>query len=191
LGVGRDDVSEGHPPDFFVVLRHLGVACDTLRRQSGLTAVLVGGAAVELYTGGLYRTGDFDVHVSDAPAFWAALKTAGFVREDQPGHLQNFWYLPAAPQYGVQLVSGELFDGRCDRLRLQLLKTETGSAIALPPVEDLIADRLGQHAVASPTDDSMLEQAKLLVSLAESLDLAYLERRVRQEGGDLSLLALK
>ncbi|MBY0335316.1 MAG: hypothetical protein K2X11_01800 [Acetobacteraceae bacterium] len=76
-------------------------------------------------------------------------------------------------------------------MRLQLLKTEAGSAIALPPVEDLIADRLGQHAVASPTDDSMLEQAKLLVSIAESLDLAYLETRVRQEGGDFSLLALE
>lgn len=181
----------GLPDDFLLVLQRLAEAFEALRQATGEAAVLVGGAAVELYTGGAYSTGDFDVHVSDAEAFRACLLAAGFIREDQPGHLQNFWYLPDVPRYGVQIVSGALFDGRCERTRLHLLTTESGAAFALPPVEDLIADRLGQYAVASPTDDSMLLQARLLLSLAEAIDAAYLRKRVRDEGGDISLLALE
>ena len=52
----------------------------------------------------------------------------------------------------------------------------------------MIADRLAQHAVASPTDDSRLRQAVLLFQIADELDLDYLIRRVRDEGGDPSLL---
>lgn len=188
MGVGGDDVTKKPTDDFFEVLSRLGEACDRLRRERGLTAVLVGGAAVELYTGGAYRTGDFDVHVADFQIFWAALEAVGFVREDEKGKLKNFWYLPSVPQYGVQVVGGDLFDGLCERARLQLIDIVPGSQIVLPPVEDLIADRLGQHATASPTDTVMLEQAKLLLSLAETIDQAYLRQRVAEEGGDISLL---
>ena len=178
------------PDDFLLVLQRLADAFEALRRTTGETAILVGGAAVELYTGGAYSTGDFDVHVTDAEAFRSRLEEVGFIREDQIGYLRNFWYLPEVARYGVQIVSGPLFDGRCERARIRWLTTESGSAFALPPVEDLIADRLGQHAVASPTDDAMLLQARLLLSLAEEIDHAYLRRRVQDEGGDISLLAL-
>jgi len=178
------------PEDFLLVLQRLADAFEALRRSTGESAVLVGGAAVELYTGGAYSTGDFDVHVSDAEAFRSILEAAGFIREDQIGYLRHFWYLPDVARYGVQIVSGELFDGRCERGRLRFLATGSGSSFALAPVEDLIADRLGQHAVASPTDDSMLLQARLLLSLAEEIDQAYLRKRVQDEGGDISLLAL-
>ena len=55
-------------------------------------------------------------------------------------------------------------------------------------IEDLIADRLGQHAVASPTDDSRLRQARSLFLLGQDIDLAYLRRQVTEEGGDPALL---
>jgi hypothetical protein len=45
----------------------------------------------------------------------------------------------------------------------------------------MIADRLGQAAVASPTDKSRLLQARALFRLAPSLDRDYLRRRVVQE----------
>jgi hypothetical protein len=189
LGVGGDDVTTKLSSDFLEVLQRLADASERLSRQTGACAVLVGGAAVELYTGGAYRTGDFDVYVSDVSEFQGALKAAGFVQEDQPRYLKNFWYLPRVSRYGVQLVSGQLFDGRCERLRLLMVTTESGTPLALPPVEDLIADRLGQHAVSSPTDDSMLQQARLLLLLAEKIDWDYLSRRVRDEGGDISLLS--
>ena len=57
-------------------------------------------------------------------------------------------------------------------------------------LEDRIADRLGQHAVASPADTSRLDQARALFGLANTLDKAYLLRRIRDDGGDPALLGL-
>jgi hypothetical protein len=54
----------------------------------------------------------------------------------------------------------------------------------------MIADRLAQHAVSSPTDDSRLQQARYLFRLAEGLDISYLYRRMIEEGGDPALLGL-
>lgn len=52
----------------------------------------------------------------------------------------------------------------------------------------MIADRLAQHAVASPTDDSRLRQARSLFALLGDLDKDYSFERIRYEGGDTSLL---
>jgi hypothetical protein len=60
--------------------------------------------------------------------------------------------------------------------------------VIFPPLEDMIADRLGQHASDPRGRDDMLEQARLLASLAENLDVAYLIRRVAEEGGDPGIL---
>ena len=59
---------------------------------------------------------------------------------------------------------------------------------SLPAFEDIIADRLGQHAVASQSDDSRMQQAQMLLAMAKSVDMEYLKRRVNEEGGDLGLL---
>ena len=67
--------------------------------------------------------------------------------------------------------------------------TESGR-VTLPAIEDLIADRLGQHAVASPTDTTRLDQAQALFSLADGIDAAYLVRRIIEDGGDPALLGL-
>jgi len=63
------------------------------------------------------------------------------------------------------------------------------SEIIIPPIEDMIADRLSQYcSIRDNPDESMLEQAKLLLTLAETIDWAYLERRAREDQGDISLL---
>ncbi len=98
------------------------------------------------------------------------------------------FYHPNHPEYGFQQVSGQLFDGRSDRKRLVILPTTGGGAITLPSIEDMIADRLGQHAIASKTDDSRLQQAIWLFRLAEQMDRDYLLKRVIEEGGDPDLL---
>jgi hypothetical protein len=46
-------------------------------------------------------------------------------------------------------------------------------------VEDLIADRMGQYG--SGTAPDRLEQARTLLSLHPDADMAYLERRIREE----------
>lgn len=60
--------------------------------------------------------------------------------------------------------------------------------IVIPSFEDMIADRLGQHAVAAKSDQSRLKQAQRLFKLTNGLDFVYLERCVREEGGDIHLL---
>lgn len=52
-----------------------------LYRDESATPVLVGGSAVELYTGGAYRTGDLDFVGSVPPAVASQLKEAGFRRQ--------------------------------------------------------------------------------------------------------------
>jgi len=94
----------------------------------------------------------------------------------------------ANPAFGFQQVSGRLMDGRADLKRLRRVRMTVQNAIVLPPVEDLIADRLAQHAIASPTDTSRLLQARALFRLMDDLDFEYLKRRVAEEGGDMALL---
>jgi hypothetical protein len=183
------ETMSGLSPDYFQMLMLLGRALHALRIEHNQQAVLVGGAAVEFYTGGGYSTGDFDVHFSDVRLFSEVLTQFGFLREKGPSRLLNSWYHPECPNYGVQVVSGSLFDGLSDLYRLQLVKIGPDADVIIPPIEDLVADRLGQYcSIPNNSDQSTLEQAKLLVSLAETIDWDYLERRVSEEQGDISLL---
>lgn len=176
-------------PDYTQMLVLLGRALHVLRTEYDQQAVLVGGAAVELHTGGRYATGDFDIHFPDAKLFSEVLDRYGFLKEKGVGRLLNRWYHPECLTYGVQIVSGYLYDGNSDRSRLQLIKIASDAEVIVPPVEDLIADRLGQYcSINNNPDKSSLEQAKLLVSLAEEIDWDYLRQRVVTEQGDLSLV---
>jgi hypothetical protein len=49
---------------------------------------------------------------------------------------------------------------------------------------------LAQYSAGSVFDTSRLEQARALFRLADGLDIAYLSKRVHDEGGDLGLLEL-
>jgi hypothetical protein len=180
------------PEGFLPALEALGQACEHYRKMTGMEAVLVGGAATSIYTSGHFLSGDFDLVASDYAAFDAAMQQTGFRSEDRAGYLRVGYYHPVHPTYGFQQVSGSLFDGRADRtmmLRIQL-SDENRSAVVLPAVEDMIADRLAQYAVASPSDDSRLRQARLLLQLAKSVDMNYLRRRIADEGGDPALLGI-
>ena len=53
--------------------------------------------------------------------------------------------------------------------------------MAIAPLEDMIADRMGQYASTPNRAPDMLGQAVKLLQLAEKLDDAYLDRRIRQE----------
>lgn len=86
---------------------------------------------------------------------------------------------------GVEVVSGELFDGASDQSRVVLVELSAESKVAMPPVEDLIADRMGQFATTNK-DLEMLGQAVILYEIASatlvsSLDEAYLDQRIKHE----------
>ena len=117
-----------------------------------------------------------------------ALLAEGFIREHRPGRLLRGYYHPAHPAYAFEHGSGPLFDGRADCSRLIRLAIHGQTHIILPSVEDMIADRLAQHEIASPTDDSRLRQARMLFWVTDALDHAYLLQRIGDEGGNPTLL---
>jgi hypothetical protein len=93
---------------------------------------------------------------------------------------------------GVEVVSGLLFDGASDASRVRRVEMGTGT-VAFPPVEDLIADRMGQFS-ATGRDKEMLEQAIVLYKIAmdnleSRLDEAYLDQRIKRETSGVYSLA--
>ena len=178
------------PDSYLAILDCLARACSTYRERTGSSVVLVGGAATALYTDGEFLSCDFDVIAGADDEFAAAMLLHGFKREDRPGHLLVGFYHPDHPGYGVQQVTPPLFDGRSDLSRLVRLSVTPPGEVTLPSVEDLIADRLAQHAVASPTDTSRLDQARALFALADDPDKDYLVKRISEEGGDPTLIGL-
>jgi len=73
---------------------------------------------------------------------------------------------PDVPRIGFLLVSGALFDGNTDRARLLPVSLGLGAEVTLPPIEDMIADRLGQFAASKGLSRDMRLQAALLGSVS-------------------------
>lgn len=131
--------------------------------------VLVGGAALELWTAGQYISRDLALVVVDPAPIEAALIARGFRREDRRGHLLRGLYHPTLG-IGVECVSGALFDGHVDRRLLRMIRVDEGSIVLVIPVEDVIADRLGQYCSNRKASTDLPHQAALAYRLATSLD---------------------
>ena len=140
--------------------------------------ILVGGAAVELYSASEIATGDFDVVTARQDVFETALKDHGFIKPSGPGQFTRGWVHPEL-QLGFQVVGSSLLDGHADRRKVRLVETREGDQFAVIAVEDLIADRMGQYH--SGTAEEMLGQARRLFSLHKDADLRYMEQRIREE----------
>ncbi|UIJ44618.1 hypothetical protein LZK98_16365 [Sphingomonas cannabina] len=165
-------------PEFEAALRVFARVSEAMLREGHEAPILVGGAAVELYSGSAITTGDFDVVTGRQQAFEQALVQQGFVRPSGPGHSFTGWIHPDL-KLGFEVVSATLLDGLADRDRVRLITLQPDGTAAVLAVEDMIADRMGQFA--SGTAPEMLEQARVLLSLHPDLDRAYLERRIREE----------
>ncbi len=185
----------GFRPEFVEALTLLATAIEQLADSGHSPPVLVGGAAVELYTGGQITSGDFDFVSSRQPEFFAELEKLGFERPDRAGWLTRSLWHPRL-RFGVQVVSGSLMDGNADSERIRLIDVSTGPeerglTLRVIPVEDLIADRMAQALAGKPFRKDMQNQSVRLYELAESIDSDYLERRIRTEtGGEASLETL-
>ena len=176
------------PDDYLALLGRLGAAFADYERRTGNVPVLVGGAAVAIQTIGAFMSGDMDIVAGNDRALEECLVAAGFLVDNRPGRLKGGYYHPEFSQYGVEAVSGPLFDGQADRKRLIQIALDDKHNVVIPSFEDMIADRLGQYAVANPLDDAFLRQARLIFKLADTLDMDYLRKRVVEEGGDIALL---
>ncbi|ROT93360.1 hypothetical protein EB810_14795 [Altererythrobacter sp. FM1] len=177
------------PTEYIAALRPLAEAFSAYETETGHTPVLVGGAAAAIHTNGNFMSADFDIVAGNDDAFARAMRAAGFLDDEKAIHGKGGWYHPAHPQFGVEQVSGHFFDGRAARSRCLRLTVKRNAAVVLPSVEDMIADRLGQHEIAAG-DPSMLQQALALFRLSDGLDLDYLHRRITEEGGNPAHLGL-
>lgn len=148
-------------------------------KRRGLPApVLVGGAAVEIYSNGAINTGDFDIVTPWQSEFEEELQGLGFVRPAGPGKATRGWIHPDL-NLGFEIVSDSLLGGAADRHRVKLIDLGSDGTAAVISVEDMIADRMGQYG--SGTAPDMLEQAQRLFALHADADRRYMERRIRQE----------
>ena len=176
-------LTEGFTPEFLAALTIIGEAMEAVAASGGVRPILVGGAALELWTTGAYVTGDFDLVSATSDRMEAELVTRGFRREDRAGRVLRGLYHPELG-LGVDFVSGRLFDGLADELRVRLVRVSDVSQVRVIPVEDVIADRLGQFAADRRAGPYLLEQARLAFQLAKQVDRSYLDRRIRQETND-------
>jgi hypothetical protein len=140
--------------------------------------VLVGGAAVELFTGGGYTTGDLDLVGPVSPELQRSLNDAGFAKHGR------HWIHEEA-QIFIEFPGDTL--GPDEETRdLEF----DGTHVRIISLEDLVVDRLGawQHWQSSVDGVNAL---LLWRSSREKLDMARLERRTRDEGWDRALARLQ
>lgn len=173
----------GFRPEFLTSLELLACAFEALEQSGRARPVVVGGAAVEFWTGGEVTTGDFDVATPHQKALEDELLALGF---EKRGGLDVGGFL-SHPQthMAVEVVSSSLFDGRADSSRVRIIDLQLG-AVAVVSIEDIIADRMGQFVSTPQGVPEMKVQAIMLAQLAVGLDLTYLDRRIQEESsGDL------
>ena len=139
-----------------------------LYRREQDRPVLVGGAAVELLTGGAYTTGYLDLVGSVPPAVANALKMAGFIREGRHWYHEEgriFLEFPSTALRRSEEARERVF-GDC--------------SILVVSAEDLLVDRLAAWVHWRSAMDGI--NAFLLFRAVEAeLDLRRLESRAAEE----------
>lgn len=148
--------------------------------------VLVGGGAVEYYSGSAMMTGDIDLTTPVQPELEQEMQRLGFLKPSGPGKSTRGWVHPDLA-LGFEIVAEVPMDGNVDAAHIRLVRPigETGRFRVIS-VEDLIADRMGQYASGTARD--RIDQARDLLTLNPGVDMAYLERRIREESfGDYGI----
>lgn len=165
-------------PEFLAALRLLGQISDAMDARGLPRPVLVGGGAVEFYTGSAVMTGDIDLTTPAQLELEEEMIRAGFIRPAAPGHTPLGWMHPGLG-LGFEVVGDRPMGDTPDPVRVRLVKAGDLGAFRVLSAEDMIADRMGQYA--SGTAPDMLEQARRIAALYSDLDLDYLSSRIRTE----------
>jgi hypothetical protein len=182
-------MTAAYRPEFEAALRLFARVSEGMKARGFQAPVLVGGAAVEIYSLSTINTGDFDISTGAQDAFEEELQRHGFIRPSGAGLATRGWIHPDF-KLGFEVVSSTLLDGMAERERVELLNFDPDGEVAVLAVEDIIADRMGQFASGSANE--MREQARRLFVLHNQADFDYMERRIRYEsGGDYGVADLK
>ena len=140
--------------------------------------VLVGGAAVELYTRGAYRTGDLGFVGHVPPTVQQALGAAGFRRRGRH-------WVHEKEELFIELPSRS-FDAR---VRLDMIQLDEWKVIALSP-EDVLVDRLAAWKFWNVVPDGV-NAFLLWRDRGPGMDVDHLERRAAEEGVAAALQSLR
>jgi hypothetical protein len=174
--------------EYVEALSLLAEACGEVERKGYPRPILVGGAAVEFHTGGDITSNDFDFVTPAHEAFEQVLPKYGFIETEHTSLLLKSFRHPDL-DISAEVLSEVLYQGS-DITRVRLVDLGNGKRMAISPIEDLIADRLGQYA--EDGRESMLGQALALYQLAYEKDEPYLDRRIREQtSGDWTLERLR
>jgi hypothetical protein len=175
------DGSQPWRPEFSNALKLLARVSAAMDRRGLPRPVLVGGGAVEFYSGSALMTGDIDVTSPVQPELEDELRKAGFVRPSGPGKLLRGWVHPELG-FGLEVVADSPMNGAAEPARFLLVRPiDDHDFFRIISVEDLIADRVAQFASGAARE--MLAQALVLFDLYADLDRDYLDARIRNETG--------
>ena len=148
--------------------------CAILSREAGESEaqlVVVGGSAIEIYTQGMYVSGDIDL-VGNRAALARILKSWGFVRHNREWYSEEW-------KIAVDLVS-DLHGLTGSQKRVRTIVTRYGP-VRLAAVEDLIIKRLlSAKYWQVPTDRT--HAAILARRYQDELDRTYLTETAIRDG---------
>ena len=135
--------------------------------EKGAKIFLVGGQAVETYTGGVFTTGDIDITTTDTKATEALLGGLGFAKEGM------IW---VSDRLGMAVHLVASYPRRS--LRARTIEVD-GYSVEVIGVEDLIVDRLAAAKFWKSERD--LEQARVLLNVFRgSIDRDYLAKAAEE-----------
>jgi hypothetical protein len=156
------------------------MACISDRIKGPLKPVIVGGFAVEWYTGGGYSTVDLDVAYLRPDRIGSMLESLGFTK------VNRHW---VSTRYDLQI---EVPSHAVDRVVLDhsLTIEIAGHRAVMIGVEDLIIDRLCGYTHGRSTGD-LHWATSLYAAYADRLDGDYLLSRARTERVEEALLEAK
>jgi hypothetical protein len=141
--------------EFIQALELLARAFERVVQDGYSRPILVGGAAVEFYTGGAVVSGDFDIVTPAEDALQRALLAEGFRKEDRPGWLLRGYYHPELAM-GVEVVGRALFD-----------------------VNEMLEQAVRLFQLAPPMDEDYLNR-RIGAETAGAYDLAFLRAKVEE-----------
>jgi len=145
----------------------LGYLSERVSKKGGCI-FLVGGEAVETYTGGVFTTGDIDITTTEQQPTEELLAKMGFNKEGM------IW---VSPRIGMAVHIVASYPRRS--LRARTIEVD-GYSVKVVGVEDLIVDRLAAAKFWKSERD--LEQARaILGSFRDSIDYGYLKGIAAEE----------
>jgi hypothetical protein len=144
----------------------------------GFRAVVIGGVAVEFWTGGAYSTADIDLYLPHGPAVLQLLGPLGFERRGRHYVLPGTDVFVEAP--------GPSFPAESEKVDEVTLRS--GFVVPVLSAADELVDRLHQFVAGGYAD--IAEQSVALLG-TEELDREHLRTRVREERLESALTELE